>query len=103
MVSLEVEIEPGVGSVQFPSSGGNTGACHFFSLFMIGQPLMRSDPDTIFVRIHLTHSVPASAALTIAGMFGALRNGTEKTHMLNAAITAMLTIKQGSFRRIFQA
>ena len=61
---------------------------------MIGQALIRPDPDALLVRIHLAHPVPAAAALAIAGMFGALRLGAEKPYMLDTAVTAMPAVQQ---------
>ncbi len=59
-------------------------------------------PDAVFIRIHLTHAVPAAAAGTITGMFGALGFRTQKGQVLNTAVPAMLTVQQNFFGRILQ-
>ena len=94
MVAPEMKIKPGIGPVELPPPGRYTSRRHLVRFLMIGQALIRPDPDALLVRIHLAHPDPAAAALAIAGMFGTLRLGAEKPHMLDTAVTAMPAVQQ---------
>ena len=73
---------------------------------MFFHPVVSSYPDTVFVFIHLTKTVITAAAGAIACMFRAAGLRTEKSHMLDPAISATLTgekdLLEGIFEKEFQ-
>jgi len=101
MIALEMKIQPRRGFVQFPQPRRDTSVDDLPGLPGINQTPIGTDPNTGTFREHLAATVAAAAAGAVADMFGTLGFGTQKTHMLNTAITAFLAFKGQTFGHIF--
>ena len=63
----------------------------------VNHSTVSSHPDAVSVRMHLAHAVAAAAAGTVPGMFGTLGFRAQKGQVLDAAVSALLTVQQDFF------
>ena len=94
-----MKVNPRWRVVQFPHPWGHTSGNHLFTLFWKYQTLVCSHPNTLSFRINLTLIVSTTAASPVSCMLWALRFWTEKCHMLDSTITALLTIQHNPLYR----
>ncbi len=102
MIFSQVKVNPGRGIVQLPHPWGDKVPAQGMAHSTIFEPIMHPHPDTFFIGMHFAKAIPATAAGTVPGMFGAPRLRAEEGKMLDGAIPAASTGQQGFFKGIFK-
>jgi hypothetical protein len=91
MISVQVEIYPGRGLVQFPHTGWDCALQKVGKPFCMFQAVISPNPDAQLFRVYLAASIRAPSTRTVAGMLGASRFRAEEGHVLDATVPATLT------------